>query len=441
MQLKINKTVLEIKKGDITDEKVDAIVNSANPRLSPGGGVSGAIHKVAGEELWKECKKLGGCAKGEAKITSGYKLPAKYVIHTVGPVYGGDKKPAELLEKCYRSSMKTALKNGVKSIAFPAISTGIYGYPMQEAAEIAINAITDFISKNEGIEVVKIVLYDEKAYEIHKNILEDLIKKNEKIEKLKDMIKKMKRVLVAFSGGVDSTFLTKICSDVLGKENVVAVTAQSELYTPEEIEEAKKMANFMGVEHLIIHTDEMKNERFISNDTGRCYICKKELFMKLREIANSRKIKYILDGSNADDIHDFRPGRKAVKEFKVISPLMDVGLTKEEIRFFSKKMNLPYHEKPSNACLASRFPYGEKITKEKIKMVYEAEKFLRNLGFRIIRVRHHGKIARIEVNENEIKKILEFREKILREFKRIGYVWICLDIERYRTGSMNEELS
>lgn len=440
MQVKINETILEIKKGDITNEKVDAIVNSANPALSPGGGVSGAIHKKAGKELWEECKKLGGCKKGEAKITFAYKLPAKYVIHTVGPVYGRDENPAEMLENCYKNSLSLALKNGIKSIAFPAISTGIYGYPVEEASEVAINSIIEFIKKNRGIENVKIVLYDDLAYEIHKKNLENLIKMDEKMENLKNMIKKMGKVLIAFSGGIDSSFLAKICSDVLGKENVIAVTAESELYTPEEIEDAKRIADFIGIKHLIIHTDEMKDEKFISNDAERCYICKKELFKKLKEIAEERNIKYILDGSNADDSHDFRPGRKAVMEFGVKSPLMDAGITKKEIRFLSKKMNLPVYEKPSNACLASRFPYGERITKEKIKMVYEAEKFLREIGFKIVRVRHHGKIARIEVDKEEIKKLLEFREEILKEFKRIGYVWVCMDIEGYRTGSMNEVL-
>lgn len=440
MEVKINETLLEIKKGDITEEEVDAIVNSANPSLSPGGGVSGAIHRKAGKELWEECRKIGGCKTGEAKMTSGYKLPAKYVIHTVGPVYGKDENPSEKLESCYKNSLLLALKNGIKSIAFPAISTGIYGYPLEEASEIAINSIIEFVKEREGIENVKIVLYDDVSYEIHKKTLENLIRINEKLEKLKETIKKMGRVLIAFSGGVDSSFLTKICSDVLGKENVFAVTAKSELYTPEEIEDAKRMADLIGVEHLIIHTHEMKNEEFVSNDAERCYICKKELFSNLKKIAEERGIKYVIDGSNANDFHDFRPGRKAVKEFGVRSPLMEAGITKEEIRFLLKKMGIPFYDKPSNACLASRFPYGERITKEKIKMVYEAEKFLRNMGFKIVRVRHHGKIARIEVGVEEIKKLIEFREKILNEFKRIGYIWVCMDIEGYRTGSMNEGL-
>jgi len=179
MELRVGKATLEIVKGDITKEKVDAIVNAANPRLTPGGGVSGAIHRAAGKELWEECKKLGGCKTGEAKITRGYNLPAKYVIHTVGPVYRGREEDAELLAACYKNSLKLAMEHGLKSIAFPAISTGIYGYPVEEAARVAIKAIVDFLKNNEGIEKVKMVLYTDGAYEIHKKVLKELIEKNE----------------------------------------------------------------------------------------------------------------------------------------------------------------------------------------------------------------------------------------------------------------------
>lgn len=179
MELRIGKATFEIVKGDITKEKVDAIVNAANPRLTPGGGVSGAIHKAAGKKLWEECKKLGGCKTGEAKITRGYNLPAKFVIHTVGPVYKGRKEDAELLAACYKNSLKLAMKHGLKSIAFPAISTGIYGYPVEEAARVAIKAIVEFLKDNEGIEKVKMVLYTDDAYEIHKKVLKEMVEKNE----------------------------------------------------------------------------------------------------------------------------------------------------------------------------------------------------------------------------------------------------------------------
>ena len=175
----INGSVLEIVMGDITKQNTDAIVNAANNRLTPGGGVSGAIHRAAGKELWNECKKLGGCKTGEAKITKGYKLQAKYVIHTVGPVYSkeGKERSAELLKSCYENSLMLALQNGIKSISFPAISTGIYGYPTKEAAKIAIKTIMDFLKENEGIKLVRLVLFTKDAYDIHKKVLEELTQK------------------------------------------------------------------------------------------------------------------------------------------------------------------------------------------------------------------------------------------------------------------------
>ncbi len=177
MQIKIGKAVFEIIKGDITKQEVDAIVNAANPRLTPGGGVSGAIHRAAGKELWEECKKLGGCRTGEAKITKGYKLKAKYVIHTVGPVYKSPED-AKLLASCYINSLKLALEHRIESIAFPAISTGIYGYPMEEAAKVAIKTIINFLKENEKPKLVRLVLYDNEAYEIHKRVMEEIIKNN-----------------------------------------------------------------------------------------------------------------------------------------------------------------------------------------------------------------------------------------------------------------------
>ena len=171
---KIGNGVLEITMGDITRERTDAIVNAANSRLTPGGGVSGAIHRAAGPSLWKECSTLGGCKTGEAKITRGYNLPARYVIHTVGPVYGreGKEKSAVLLRRCYESCLELAVDKGIRSISFPAISTGIYGYPMDEAAEIAIGTISDFLEKHDEIDIVRVVLYDRDAFDIHREVLE-----------------------------------------------------------------------------------------------------------------------------------------------------------------------------------------------------------------------------------------------------------------------------
>ncbi len=269
------------------------------------------------------------------------------------------------------------------------------------------------------------------------------MKSEEKLETLKKKIAGMKKVLIAYSGGVDSTFLLKICVDVLGRENILAVTAVSPTYQKEEIEEAKRIAGQMGVKHMIIYTDEMKNNSFTSNPLQRCYFCKKELFSKLREIAEKHGIEYVLDASNKDDASDFRPGMKAAREAGIISPLMETGITKKEIRYFSRKMGLPTYDKPSQACLASRFPYGEKITEEKLKMVEEAEKFLKELGFKIVRVRHHGRLARIEVDKEEIKKFFdeELRKKVTDKLKQIGYTWVCLDLLGYRSGSMNEEIN
>jgi len=174
MKLKINKSVFEIKQGDITKEKCEAIVNAANPHLAPGGGVSGAIHRAAGPELWEEAKKLGGCRTGEAKITRGYNL-ARYVIHTVGPVYKGKKEDEELLRKCYVNSLELAKKYGIKSIAFPAISTGVYGYPMEDAAKVSIDAIMKWLRENDVEMYVKLVLYSKRAYEIHRKVLQEFV--------------------------------------------------------------------------------------------------------------------------------------------------------------------------------------------------------------------------------------------------------------------------
>jgi len=175
MRLSIGKSTLEIVKGDIVQEDTDAIVNAANSRLTPGGGVSGAIHRAAGPQLWEECRAIGGCGKGEAKITGGYNLKARYVIHTVGPVYSGKKRDAEILARCYTSSLKLAVEHGIKSISFPAISTGIYGYPMEEAARVAISTIIKFLKENDVSIKVRMVLYDSRAYVIHKRVLEEIM--------------------------------------------------------------------------------------------------------------------------------------------------------------------------------------------------------------------------------------------------------------------------
>jgi uncharacterized protein len=249
-------------------------------------------------------------------------------------------------------------------------------------------------------------------------------------------------VLLAFSGGVDSTFLLKICVDVLGKDNVVGVTALSDSYTKDEQEYAKSIAKNVGIEHVLLTTDEMSDNTFVSNTPERCYYCKKHLFHALKNLAEARKIECILDASNSDDENDYRPGRRAAKEFSIQSPLIEAGITKEDIRRYSKALGLNSWKKPANPCLASRIPYGDEITKDKLKMIEEAEIFLRNMGFKTVRVRHHGKVARIEIPKQDIRRLVEnqVRTKIIAHFKHLGFVWIAMDIEGYRTGSLNEIL-
>lgn len=247
------------------------------------------------------------------------------------------------------------------------------------------------------------------------------------IERLKEKIKKLGKVIVAFSGGVDSTFLLRICIDALGVDNVIAVTADSEIHPRWEIEEAKKIAKMFGVEHVIL------NIPFnVQNTRERCYFCKLNLYSEIWKIARERGIKYILEGSNMDDLRDYRPGRRAGKEMNILSPLEE--FSKEEIRIMSKKLGLPTWNKASQSCLATRFPYGHEITRKELEMVANSEKFLRELGFKNVRVRHHGKLARIEVEEEDIRKIIELRHPILKKLRKEGYSWICIDLEGYRSG-------
>lgn len=264
-------------------------------------------------------------------------------------------------------------------------------------------------------------------------------KSNLKLQILKKRLQRMKSAVVAFSGGVDSTFLLKIAHNIL-KDNVIAVTATSKTYPKSELKEAKRLAKKIGVKHIIIESEETDIKGFKDNTIDRCYYCKKELFCKLKNIAEKKGIKYVLDASNYDDIDDFRPGMKAAEELSVRSPLKEARLTKDEIRSISKDEKLDTWNKPSFACLASRFPYGNKITKEKLSVIDKAESYLRKIGIGQLRIRHHNNIARIEVEKKDFSLLLENSEKINDHLKALGFDYITMDLKGYRTGSMNEVL-
>jgi uncharacterized protein len=264
----------------------------------------------------------------------------------------------------------------------------------------------------------------------------------EKLSKLKEVVSKLESVVVAFSGGVDSTLVAKVCYDAL-KGNSMAVTARSETYPDFEFKEAQTLAKEIGIQHLVIDTSELAIEGFANNPPERCYFCKTELFGKLKDIAKQHGFLNVADGANLDDTQEFRPGLKASKELKVRSPLKEAGLTKKDIREVSKMLNLPNWNKPAYACMSSRFPYGQSITEEKLSMVSKAEKYLRCLGLVQFRVRHHETIARIEVLPEDIHILTNSpaREELTAKFKEIGFTYVALDLEGYRSGSMNEVLS
>lgn len=259
----------------------------------------------------------------------------------------------------------------------------------------------------------------------------------EKLEKLKESLQNMQKAAVAFSGGVDSTFLLKVARDVLG-DNAVAVTVRSCLVPHRELAEAENFCKSNGIRQLFIDAKPLEIPGFDENPQDRCYICKRSIFQQIVELAARYGIAYVCEGSNADDTKDYRPGMKAVSELGIKSPLREAALAKAEIRELSKAMKLETWNKPSFACLASRFVYGEKIDEASLKMVEAAEQFLLDSGFTQMRVRVHGKMARIEVPPQDFPLMLENAAKINGALKGLGFSYVTMDLQGYRTGSMNE---
>jgi uncharacterized protein len=257
-----------------------------------------------------------------------------------------------------------------------------------------------------------------------------------KLERLKKILKDMRSVLLAFSGGLDSTFLLRVAVDTLA-DKVLAVTADSPTLPRRELKSAKDTALKFGARYLVIKTRELDDKRFIRNSPRRCYFCKRELFSKLNRIAARKKISFVIDASNLCDRKDFRPGSMAKQEFGIRSPLQEACLSKKEIRILSKKLRLSVWDKPPTACLASRIPYGVEITATLLKRVEKAEEYLNRLGFSCLRLRHYNGLARIEVAKEQMPFVLNRRRDIVRAMKKMGYNYVTLDLEGYRPGSMN----
>ena len=266
-------------------------------------------------------------------------------------------------------------------------------------------------------------------------ILED------KLNRLKRIIFAYKSAIVAFSGGQDSAFLLKICALVLPLDKILAVTAVSATYPQSELSRAKILAKHIGARLKVIRTTELNNKKFTDNSIARCYFCKQELFLKLISIAKRNKLNYVLDASNVSDKKDYRPGNIAKKELGIKSPLLEAGFSKQDIRKLSKKLGLSSWNKPSLACLASRIPYGTKITAGLLKRIDQSEAFLNTLGFKQVRLRHYNGLCRIEVDKKEISRLLNKRQVVVSKLKEFGYNYITVDLEGYRPGSLNEVIN
>src|SRR5579864_502820 len=260
-----------------------------------------------------------------------------------------------------------------------------------------------------------------------------------KYAQLQALLRDMESVLVAYSGGVDSALLLKVAHDVLGTRAMGAL-AVSPAYAPEETGEAMAVAEQMGIPVITLETHELEDERYVANDFNRCYFCKTELFTQLEPLAKKHNLRYIAYGVNKDDDGDFRPGQKAAREFNVRGPLKEAGMGKHEIRAVARLLGVPVWDKPAMACFSSRIPYGSKVDVASLQMIYKAEKLLRDLGFHQLRVRHHDKIARIEVERSELPRLIDegISQQVTSGLREIGYLYVTVDLQGYRTGSMNE---
>ncbi|WP_047866529.1 ATP-dependent sacrificial sulfur transferase LarE [Rubrobacter aplysinae] len=261
-----------------------------------------------------------------------------------------------------------------------------------------------------------------------------------RLRELEEIVAPYGSALVAFSGGVDSSLALAVAARALPSGKVLAVTSNNETYLPSELEPAEEFVASLGVEHLVVDTRELDNPDYASNPTNRCYFCKSTLYSDLERLASERGYGCVVDGANADDESDYRPGRAAAKELSVVSPLSEASLSKEEVREISRYLDLPMWDKPALACLSSRFPYGEEITPEKLAQVTRAEEFMREKGYQQVRVRHHGDLARLEVGPEELERAFAEREEIAAELTEAGFLYVTLDLAGYRSGSLNAAL-